>query len=667
MNERIDDLHICVSQLTFLDLLATFVEFREPKYRRVTVHYDHPPRILRGLAKFGGPSPHAVLDLIGLLNRNVRLVAIRHDTAIESYPELQARALETTTDVLLDLLPEIVKDPLFAIWREALEKDPALSLAVKTLAQTAIFPAVLSVMACAAQAPGRSFSFWLPVSWPKIMGMLLIQRVGESADVLAPQTRLRSLVQRVTGLLTALALLFDLATFVLRRGVVLRAPSAKQWKVAAEFIDSKHIAGSPQHADGIVDGHLVQPGDLLLFLTRRQHQNVRRAHGKAAARSAADAAAQRGYHLAVLDGLPFSLSRLRELGQTLWRISALLIDRETSFLAIPVRLCWQDYLDFLNLFIWHRPKHILYLTFPNGVGSFRTNSGLITGLARRHGTTSAGLQSRSTYLRKWEDCFDAFDRYFFWGPQYREALSPMADLFLVQSDYVGSINLDPEMVATVRQDGNRKQAGRVTVLAFSGDVAPHGRDTRHHYTYEYNRAYLELLARFARENPLVTVQMKLKDSIGLDYFREDPRLAWCLDEAELPNFQFLPFERDVYRSALLEADVVSAMGFTSPGVDALLLGKPVVFYSQLGPETSHFTRLPCLVATDERQFHAMLRDAVYDPEAVAAAQREFLRELDPYLDGKAMERVAAALCGDMNVGAATLAASQSCAASARRA
>lgn len=640
MIKYVDNLHLCVPKLTIPDLILIITETRRPKYGQVVVYYDHISRALRAIEAFGGPACQTLLRYLEWLFPKISFVPIEHETKIENYPQLHAKALEATTDVILAYIANLEQDPLFSTFQKYMDKESALSFVAKTLGEVTIFPMILALSAFVENTNTGHRAFWLSIYCSAELVEAVIQETGP-IDIVVPPSRLRGFISHLAGLGITVELLGLFISAIVRRGVILRSQVRKQqWKVATEFIDHKHIDGLPHHADGIVEGKLVKPSEFLLFLTNRQLMTLRKRHGEQTIKLVEEAVEKRGYHLAVLDELPYPLLQLAECIGLLGRIIMHLVrDVKSSVVSTSIRFV-RDYFDFLSLFLWHAPENLLYCTFPNGQTSFRTNAGLVTGLARRNNVTSAGLQTRSIYLQKYEDCFDCFDRYFFWGPHYREALNPAGDLLLERCGVVGSVNIDPNMVDSPMMRTEAKEAEPVSLLAFTGDVHPPGRDFRHHYTYQYNQRFLELLIRFAKENPQVKVQVKLKDKVGLEYFRNDPVIGQYLDTEALSNLYFLPLERDIYRSVLLQADMVTAIGFTSPGTDALLLGKPTVFYSQLGDHTSHFTYISGLVATDDGQFLAMLQRAIELPEQVIDSQRSIVAELDPYRDGLAMQRVA---------------------------
>ena len=114
---------------------------------------------------------------------------------------------------------------------------------------------------------------------------------------------------------------------------------------------------------------------------------------------------------------------------------------------------------------------------------------------------------------------------------------------------------------------------------------------------------------------------------------------------QLPNdnFVFLREGRCSYMDALMESDIAISIGFTSPGLDAKILGKASIYYSGMKEVGQVFREVPGFVADSQSELTRLFEKAA---EAHRAGEMEFddrIRKLDPYLDGGARNRIIEAL------------------------
>jgi hypothetical protein len=153
-------------------------------------------------------------------------------------------------------------------------------------------------------------------------------------------------------------------------------------------------------------------------------------------------------------------------------------------------------------------------------------------------------------------------------------------------------------------------------------------------------SYLNLVltsVALAKKHRQCSFQVKCKDIEDVDSLQQDPALAshW----AEAPdNFHFLRLPRYVCSQVIDESDIVIAAAWTTPGSDALLLGKRVIFYNEVGEGGAAFAGLPDLVAESPEELIRLFRIAIRDYRHYQVRHENILRQLDPYCDGCARER-----------------------------
>lgn len=608
-----------------------------------TVLIDRPPRALRALDRLGICTPSAVLDLLQRFVPTVRFEAIEHDQAIRDYPALQAGAMEVTTDIAFTMETLIHADPYFASIARCIEMTGATSFVLKTLARTEIFPVVLAGLAADRQAGegerGTRIEVMVPSTWPDSLVREFRDRTRLEARPLWRSRVARLIAKQSCGVRISLHSFGITVHMIARRGLRFRRRPREAWKLGLEFIDSDHLAGGIRDTDGMVHGRGLQPSDVVLFLTGAQVDvlaGIGASTRKQAIVRASAAAASRSYRLAVLDRVSFAAGELLSLARAIVPTTLRLAVQGATlgFLVAPHFL--REYLDHLVFFSAHRPAKLLHVAFPNGAGSFRSNSGLVTGLARKNAVQTVGLQTRSVYLRKFEDSLDCYDLHLDWGPGYEEAAGPPGRAFIKERTSVGSTNLDAHLVRACR---DKPENSRMSVLAFPVEIPLRGERSRSHYTFAYHCEYFMMLGRFAREHPDIDIRIKLKDAEDLARLQDEPTLD-PLTGNGVSNIEFLAAARHDYSEVLASSDVVSAIGFTSPGTDSLLLNKPTVFFSRLGEGRGHLSRIPSTVASTWNEFNELLEQATTDPDRFVERQQVGMEEFDPFRDGQAMRRVA---------------------------
>src|ERR1051325_527992 len=113
----------------------------------------------------------------------------------------------------------------------------------------------------------------------------------------------------------------------------------------------------------------------------------------------------------------------------------------------------------------------------------------------------------------------------------------------------------------------------ISVTIFTGDIGDS------HFTRGYSLSFLKHCVGLARKHPQCSFRVKTKDSehVGTILADEEFRALYRSVES---NFVFLERARHDYAEILDSSDIVLAIGFTSPGAEAALLGKRVIYYTE---------------------------------------------------------------------------------------
>ncbi len=629
---------ISVADLILLGVL------RQRSRSKLTVWYDRAPLPLRALQRLFACPVDSSMRVVGRLMR-IEFVQLRHELQVEDYPRVHADALEATYDVLAILIRDGLLAPGLGIVSGLLGEDAASSFVAKALAEQEVMPAVLGLETLGADPRVGPVSFWLPVGWPSTLGQLVAAgRSSDAGAVVEGSRPARAVMARLVGICRAGAMFLQLGWAVLRQGAWPRRRNRPRYLAAVEFLDQERSTGGLKDVESFLGDGRLGGNEVLIFVTPSQERVLRELGGRHWTGAVHRAARERGLHFVAIGELSYSLETLRAAVKLPAR-AALQAFRAPAAVSLVQRRFLSGFLGLVALFDHADIGALVYNTFPNGPGSFRTDSGLVTGLANRAGTLSVGLQTRSYYLRKWEDAFDCYDIFFFWGPRYRELIGEAGTRWLRRLEITGSSTLTSHLLESRSRHAGSPGASAPTVVAFTGDVHPPGAFYGHHYTYDYTARFLLALTQFARAHPDATVSVKLKDPLGARIYQGDPRFAELLVPGALPNFRFLSLARDVYADVLSAADVVAAMGFTSPGTDAILLRKPTLFYSELGATRQAFAWGTGIVTYSAADFVRRLTGIVNQPPIPTQEQDALAVSLDPFTDGQAYDRIVAVIRG----------------------
>jgi hypothetical protein len=301
--------------------------------------------------------------------------------------------------------------------------------------------------------------------------------------------------------------------------------------------------------------------------------------------------------------------------------------------------CWIEVMEFSTLFENYRAKNCIYLTFPNGNTGFRLNDAVITGLCRTYNIRSVGCQTRTIYTTKYEDCFDCYDTYLTWGPAWHFAF-PQRMQFVKKVVNIGCIYLDtllPRYKQEKHINSTSCKQKDLMVSIFPSDIGD-----KHHYTGGYTIRFLISCARMAAKHSNMHFIVKMKDPALIDFVMMNPEFT-CVFDSVKENFELPKLFRYDYTELIRLSHIVIAIGFTTPGAEALLLGKRAIYYSELTCGGQAFRHIPDLVATNQEEFENHFERALNDYQTYCSINRASIDPLDPFRDGRALQRIIASL------------------------
>lgn len=291
------------------------------------------------------------------------------------------------------------------------------------------------------------------------------------------------------------------------------------------------------------------------------------------------------------------------------------------------------FFDLSALFQSHYIGVHLFNIFPDGVGNINYGlSGAITGACRRHGVINISYQSRVYYSFDHIYFFDALDVGAFWGDAFLSLLKYTH--FIRKLEVIGDVYL-----STYEKQPLIEEKATQDIVFFTGDI---DLDAPLHYTLDYAVCtlciVLEGIHLVLAQNPQLRFRILLKPK-HLHYAEtllKNPRVKKEILQSSV-EVEVLQLEKHVVSSAIEKADFVLSTGFTTPGLEALLLGKPAAYVTPYrGPYAPDVFNEAKWVLHDSKEVADFLSGKFH-------FTNEELNTLDPFRDSQAAGRLAA-LC-----------------------
>lgn len=636
MNQNMSGTNVCMPTLYITALVMLYFERRGNTYR---IYFEMLPRYLRGLSRMFGISQQRIISFMQVITE-FSINRIKHGDDVPDYPTVRLGAMGKVVTICDQIASEIEEDRRVALLGSLIGQKPALAYTLRYLAHYQIHYHITPFLACA-EALGKSGKFLLVCSpgW-SVKWFDVVKRNISGLDFSFFEWPKWFLY--VNGLCidayAALCLLSMTIRSLFKRGLTFREIDKQRFKVMGEFVDPMRLNRTPFDADYWVDGTVVKTEDILLYLSSEQAKILIRDGYKI--KNVIKGVEAKGYSVIYLPELALSVDILRiflRLFKTfLWRL------REPNIPAVCGMFikAWQEYLEYAPLFSHFYVANSLHLVFPHGNASWRMNSALVTGLCRKYGTRSFGCQNRVIDSKQYEFSFDCYDVFFSWGSAWTDMLEEGMQ-FVDKVVETGSIHLDA-LAAAFRKFKNSREVKKrsLHVLIFPTDMVQCiSVYSGAYYTMRYALNFLENCTLLAKTYPDIRFTVKLKDPEHYDLLLQQKMFRQIYDEVR-GNFYIEKRPRCDYLDILSSADIIIAIGFTSPGIEALFLGKRVIYYNELRGHGSVFRLVPDMVAEDRGELTALFKKALNDYKTYAVEKAAQIRMLEPFCDGQALKRIA---------------------------
>lgn len=382
-------------------------------------------------------------------------------------------------------------------------------------------------------------------------------------------------------------------------------PDETDYVLASEVGNVEHVQGSAGQADYLLESDRLDVDDVLFYRTSHPlvtsvDNDEELAEFRTGERQYVDLRAE-----------PISIRRYVELlTYVLDGTYGSTAEIATVARSVPVAI------EFGALFSRFDVDHNVSLTFSNDMRKVRLDSGLITGVAEERGVHNIDYQTRPYYFNSFEHLCNRHHTLYLWSEDW-----------ITDPKYFRYVDRDVAVGNVFTEDEPHDETESNLVSVFSTDVNVDGRNT-----LAYNVNFVTTCIELAETHPDYEFVLKPK------FQRHTDQLV-----SNLPEFpENFSIEEGLYDTEELVArsDIVLAIGFTSPGIDAIMREKDTIIYSELGdvPDPLGSARVVC-----ESQEDVI---ALFDEYANGThIDSEFVDRLDPYRDGNAYERIVADLVG----------------------
>jgi hypothetical protein len=394
-----------------------------------------------------------------------------------------------------------------------------------------------------------------------------------------------------------------------------------RYTVATEVIDPDAFAQKPAQPNYLI-GDQFTANDVLFYIMPSQKHLFR----------GSLAAFPENYTIVDLGMLPLDRADLAFLARGYWSILKMALREGRPLLTILTYIGYVDkYVLLTTLFKLFEVGVHVYNSYPQGRVAWRHDSGLVTGACRRQGVHSLSYQTRAHFGWVVEYCFDCYDTYCLWGEWWKTCYQE--HLFVKDIEVIGSVFLDAYANLAMSRDYASPAAVK-TVVLFTCDI--HLEEPSYltiEYSVQFVSAAIQAVCKLNRMigHRYYRVVIKPKHIYHNDIFKKNSVLSSLLLDAK-EEVEYLARKDHDVEEIIEGADYVLSLLPTTPGIEALLLGKPSAYFTLLRWGDPLFdSENPLIVKSQGEIEQFLLGERPVD--------NGFLNRLDPYRDGRAKERL----------------------------
>lgn len=633
MNKR-----VCIPVLSILYILYFRIQHLQGRY---TFYYEILPRWYRGVKRILVIQDATFEKYLGLLT-GCRFQHITHGDTVKDYSNIRMNSYIQMVEIGEKLTPHFINDPWIAPLYTILGEEASKAAVIKFFAHNQLhlyyFPIVLCFNSIV-EEENETMLAVCPAYWPKELFNIIKNDFGYTKINFISPPLFFNIINKINILYKVFILIIG---YLIKFGIRIQNVKKKEYKVFSEFFDPELIGKKLFDIDFFIDNINFTYNDALFFVTEFQLKELKKnGYNKTELNKFAK---EKGINLVILSDLSFTLSSIWNLLRLFTKLFSLSFYKQTSIASNLYPYILNEYLMHAPLFLHYKSVHLLHYQSPFGSASWRWNSAVVTGLCRMNRVHSNGIQSRVFDAKEYEFCFDCYDTYFAWGEAW---IKMMGSAFKYAGDivYTGVFTL-PDLLKTsnmgiedsipIRENQNN---WKYQVMIFPTEVQTNlSAYNGNFYTHNYVIDFLTKCAQLAAQYPDILFICKPKDPVNIELIKSDEKFREVYNSLQ-GNFIFLNRGRMNYWDILQNSDIALSIGFTSPGLDALLAGKRSIYYSHFRNAGSVFETIPNYVVKSSLELNALFLKIINSNLEWGKVSENALYELDPYHDGKSKERI----------------------------
>ena len=534
------------------------------------------------------------------------------------YSNIQFNTMEQTSKIVDELVSYYEKNSKFNWLSNLLGKRPSKAFLSKNFSYHIIYPELLTINLCKSQ--NKNLSKLIVISdffSSEVHEKFFIKKFND----LKIRKKLINISDQIQSFSININLIISFLKLIFLRGIKFKIFKKIKFNYAFEFIDPKNFDNA-YTKDFLIKKFSLGKSDYCFYLTNRQKKYLKNIDHNILSEIKLKS---KKHNLIELDSLSYSYIDFCLL---VWKLISLLFilffSNQKIIWSKILSNAFIDYIDFYVLFKYHKINNLIYLTFPNGRSSLRFNDSIVAGLSQKFGSKIIGIQTRTIYTTKYEDCFDCFDLYFSWGTEWNNISKlrtkynkSIKNLGCIYSDLLSDFNVENPQ----KLKNNLSKSKELLILVFDADISKTS-----HYTWEYSKNFILNILKLAGMNSNCYFLFKSKDISNIKKYEQEFEIVNNIKLVN--NFEFSNNQRNDYKTMINLCDIVISIGYTTPGFEALTIGKRSIYYSELINAGKAFNILPNLVANNFDELYYLFNLAKDDYLDYVVKNKQKLYQLD---------------------------------------
>lgn len=602
------------------------------------IYYELMPKYIRGFIKLFNISENKILSVFNIFFL-YKIQKIQHGDSIRDYNIIRRNIYVKIVDICEKFIPQFKNDFWFNSLEKLMHKSVAIPTTIKFLSHKQLHIQLLSAKLCLETNNQRSDLHSNIILYNKYYWSDELLEIINHEEYFSniKFKKLPNIFDFTNKLKNIYNLFLVQLKYIFKRGIVFSKIDKKSFKIATEIFDLKMLGGTCNDTDFFIDNKNFTFSNSIFYITEK-HRYILRQNGYTS-NEINNTARIKGLNIIELNNFPIPFESVLDIFKWNFRIFKHLFTKSNSLIFNLLPDILDEYIDYGTLFQHFDIENHIHFINPNGRAAVMLNSGIITGLCREYNVKSCGIQNRVIHSREYEFCFDSYDTFFSWGESWVESLGTTL-CFIKKIIIIGSFNLSKEHFVSSSKIRNKKMndvpsEARTSVLIFPADIdIKPSVFSGGFYPISYNINFLNVCLALSVKYPEIDFNLKLKDKTHIDIYKNLKEFK-NLELSNYTNFNILDRPRMKFMDLLSESELVISIGFTTPGVDAILLNKKSIYFNQLDGAGTLFKKIPGFVAESQSElvlfFEKLIREKRYKPSNINL--------LDPYQDGKAIERI----------------------------